>query len=208
MKRIFFFAVLSLLANTFLSAQTSTKAVNTALLLVDIQEFYFPSGENKGLVGAEEASLVGKKILDEFRKNNKLIIHVQHKAKNGFDIHKNVTPLPNEKVFVKEEVSCFNGTGLLKYLQSKEVKRLIIIGMQTHMCLEAATRAAYDLGFECIVIDDACATRNLDYNGKTIKAEDVHNSTLSTLSGGGYAKVISSKNFVQNIDKYLNSVKY
>jgi nicotinamidase-related amidase len=46
------------------------------------------------------------------------------------------------------------------YLVSLKVKRLVICGMQTQMCVEATTRAAYDLGFKCIVVEDACATRN------------------------------------------------
>ena len=47
--------------------------------------------------------------------------------------------------------------GVMAYLKEAEVEKLVIVGMQTHMCLEAATRAAHDLGFECVVVADACA---------------------------------------------------
>ena len=77
---------------------------------------------------------------------------------------------------MKDEVSAFNGTKLLKYLKKKGIKRLVIVGMQTHMCVEGAVRAAYDLGFECILVHDACATRPLTHGGKTVKAGDVHSS--------------------------------
>jgi nicotinamidase-related amidase len=92
---------------------------------------------------------------------------------------------------------------LLEYLKSNGVNRLVIIGMQTHMCLEAATRAAHDFGFDCIVVGDACATRDLTFGDKVVKAEDVHNSTLATIAGGGYGKVIELKTFKADPDTYI-----
>lgn len=68
---------------------------------------------------------------------------------------------------------------------------------------EAAVRAGHDFGFECIVVHDACATRDLMFNDRIIKAEDVHASTLATIAGGGYGKVIDLKTFKENTDKYL-----
>jgi len=67
--------------------------------------------------------------------------------------------------------------------------------MQTHMCLEAATRAAADLGFECVVIGDACATRDLEFGDHTVAAADVHASTLATLDRT-YAKVVDTETFL------------
>lgn len=176
--------------------------IKTALLIVDIQNFYFP-GDGPGLVNAETASLKAKEILEIFREENQLVVHVRHKSDNGFEIHKNVEPLTDEKVITKEEVNSFQNTDLLEYLKSNNISRLVIIGMQTHMCLEAAVRAAHDFGFECIVVHEACATRDLKFNGKIVKAEDVHASTLATISGGGYGKVIDLKTFKENTDKYL-----
>ena len=89
--------------------------------------------------------------------------------------------IDGEAVFTKSEVSCFNGTEVLAHLKKLGVTRLVLVGMQTHMCLEAATRAAHDLGFECVVVGDACATRDLSFHGTTVKAADVHASTLATL---------------------------
>jgi nicotinamidase-related amidase len=56
-------------------------------------------------------------------------------------------------------------------------------------------RAGYDLGFEIILIDDACATRDLTYGDATVKAADVHHSTLSSLDGT-YAKVIDTESYL------------
>jgi len=120
------------------------------------------------------------------------LVHIAHKG--GGNIHALVEPLPGETVFIKEYVSCFRETPLLGYLREREVKRLVIAGMMTHMCVEAATRAAADLGFETILIGDACATRDLKYDDRVIPARDVHLSTLSTLRA--YATILSADEFL------------
>jgi nicotinamidase-related amidase len=202
MKRILSFVLTLLIFPYSVNSQQKGDNIKTALLIVDIQDFYFP-GDGPGLVNAEQASLNAKEILKIFRENNQLVIHVRHKTNKGFAIHKNVEPIPNEKVITKEEVNSFQGTDLLDYLKSNNITRLVIIGMQTQMCLEAAVRAGHDFGFECIVINDACATRDVRYMEKIVKAEDVQTTILATITDGGYGKVTDLKTFKENIDKYL-----
>lgn len=182
--------------------EQKNEPMKTALLIVDIQNFYFP-GEGPGLVHAEEASLAAKEVLQIFRDQKQLVVHIRHQSKKGFEIHKNVAPLPNEKVITKEEVNSFNKTDLLEYLRTNGVNRLVIIGMQTHMCLEAAVRAAHDYGFGCIVVQDACATKDMKFGAKTVKAEDVHTAVLATLTIGGYAKILDLSEFKKDAQLYL-----
>jgi nicotinamidase-related amidase len=171
-------------------SQTKVKIQNdtlpTALLLIDIQDFYFPGGKLP-LVNPEAASEKASEILKMFRSRNLPVIHIQHKG--GSPIHRNVAPAEGEKVITKNEANSFNGTDLLNYLDFLKVKRLVICGMQTQMCVEATTRAAYDLGFKCIVVEDACATRNLKYGRRTVFAVDVQTCVFTTLNGY-YASVI------------------
>ena len=188
-------------------AQQKNSAVKTALLIVDIQNFYFP-GEGPGLVHAEEASLAAREVLKIFREQKQLVVHVRHKSTKGFEIHQNVSPLPDEKVITKEEVNSFQKTDLLEYLKSKEINRLVIIGMQTQMCLEAAVRAAHDFGFECIVIQDACATRDLKFGERMVKAEDVQTAVLATITDGRYGKVIDLNQFKEHTSDFLFEKKY
>jgi nicotinamidase-related amidase len=164
-------------------------------LIIDVQDFYFPGG-SVPLVNPEPASLNAKKILKKFREKSLMVIHVRHNAKSGAGIHANVKPVKGEKVISKNYANSFKDTDLLEYLNKHQMKRLVIVGMQTHMCVEAATRAGGDLGFECILVHDACATRALKFQEKLISAEDVHYSTLSTLSRT-YAKVIDTKTFLE-----------
>lgn len=202
MKKIILTAVTLLLITNTTRPQENDIRVNSALLLVDIQNFYFP-GEGPGLVNAEEASLKAKEVLEIFRELSRPVVHVKHLASRGFEIHPNVAPLTGEKIIVKEEVNCFLNTDLLEYLQKINITRLVITGMQTHMCLEAAVRAAHDFGFECIVIADACATRDLIYSGHTVKAEDVHASTLATISGAGYGIVTTLDSFKAEKENFI-----
>jgi nicotinamidase-related amidase len=184
------------------NSRQKSDSIKTALLIVDIQDFYFP-GDGPGLVNAEQASLTAKEILQVFRDKKQLVVHVRHKSSKGSEIHKNVEPISNEKIITKEEVNSFLGTDLLEYLRGNHINRVVIIGMQTQMCLEAAVRAAHDYGFECVVVQEACATRDLKFGGKVVKAEDVQTSTFATITDGGYGKVIEMKVFKENADKYL-----
>jgi len=168
----------------------------TALLIIDIQDFYFPGGKVP-LVEPEAAAANTALILAAFRAEGKPVVHVRHDFEPGGAIHASVAPKEGEKVFTKTEVSCFNGTKVLAHLEEMGIKKLVIVGMQTHMCLEAATRSAYDLGFECVVVGDACATRDLTYGDRTVPAADVHASTLATLDRT-YAKVVDTKTFLAN----------
>ena len=163
----------------------------TALLIIDIQDFYFPGGKVP-LVEPEAAAANAARVLAAFRAEDKPVVHIRHDFEPGGSIHASVAPIEGERVFTKTEVSCFNGTKVLAHLKQIGVERLVIVGMQTHMCLEAATRAAHDLGFECVVVGDACATRNLKYGDRTVPAADVHASTLATLDGT-YAKVVDTE---------------
>ena len=189
MKKTILLFLCSILMAGFLAAQEP--ALKTALVLIDIQDFYFDTTKAP-LTGRYEASLQSRKILEHFRETGQEVVHIMHKG--GGDIHEYVAPLSGETVFVKEYVSCFRETPLLDYLREKEVERIVIVGMMTHMCVEAATRASDDLGFETVLIYDACATRDLNFGEEVVSAKDVQLSTLSTLRS--YAKVITAEEFL------------
>lgn len=175
-----FIILLWSLACLFAPAHAEESPEGTALLLIDIQNFYF---EGKGaLIEPEKAAENAARLLDHFREEGGLVIHVRHESSSGGEIHRIVAPEAGEKMITKKSVNAFKDTDLLDFLTKKSVKNLVICGMMTHMCLEAAARAAADLGFQITVIADACATRDLQYGAQTVKAVDVHLSTLATLS--------------------------
>ena len=161
---------------------------NYALLVIDIQNFYFPGGRSE-LVEPGKAAEMAAMAIDRARDMDNPVIFIQHKAASGMEINELVEPLPGEKIFVKEEVNSFLGTGLKEHIDGLEIDTLVICGMQTQMCVEAAVRAAHDFGYSVILLHDACATRNLKFGDREVIAADVHASTLATLKS--YAQVIS-----------------
>lgn len=48
-----------------------------ALLIIDVQNFYFEEGDNR-LFEPEKAANQIAKVLDYFRKTNQTVIHIQH----------------------------------------------------------------------------------------------------------------------------------
>ncbi|MFV5688755.1 cysteine hydrolase family protein [Flavobacterium sp. ZT3R25] len=166
--------------------------MSKALIIVDIQNDYFENGAME-LVGSLKASENAKQILSKFRSEKLPIVHIQHLSvapgstfflpeTEGQEIHENVKPLEGEKVIEKYYPNSFRDTGLLEYLKSQNVTELVFVGMMTQMCIDATVRAAKDLEFKCTVIGDACATRDLEVNGKQVKAADVQTAFLAGLS--------------------------
>lgn len=201
MKR-FLYIIPIIFAATTLYAQ-QTQEIKPALLIVDIQYFYFPTATAPGLDGAVEAAAAASEVLRIFRSSSLPVIHIKHDAAQGADIYPDVLPVDGEKVITKKSVNSFLNTDLSEYLKGKGINRLIIIGMQTHMCLEAAVRAAADSGFDCIVVSNACATRDLKFGETIVKAADVQASTFESLVYGRYAKIVTLTEFKSATEKYL-----
>lgn len=208
MKRLTILIVLTFGLN-FVFAQNDNK-MNTALLIIDIQNDYFEGGKAQ-LVDPDKASSNTKLILEKFRKSNLPVVHIQHIANRpgatffvpdtkGAEIHNDVKPLDTERVIVKHYPNSFRETSLLDYLKSKDITELVICGMQTHMCVDATTRAAKDLGFNCIVIGDACATKDLEVNGVKVKAADVQTAFLSALNYF-YSKVMTTEQYLLRVQQ-------
>lgn len=177
------------------SSSFSQKAESekTALLIIDIQDFYFSGGKME-LVNPQAAADKTAILLKYFRAKGMPVIHIKHESDAQSDIQKTIVPIEGEKIITKTEVNSFNGTDLNEYLKSLGVKNLVICGMQTHMCVEGAVRAGYDLGYKITLVHDACATRDLKWGDEVVPAKMVHLSTLVTLKN--YAKVISVDEFL------------
>ena len=176
--------------------------MDKALLLVDIQRDYFPGGRME-LVGALAASQAAQTLLHHFRATGWPIIHIQHISlqkgatfflpdTEGSYIHENVEPLPGEVILRKHTPNSFLGTDLNEHLLSLRAKEIVICGMMSHMCIDATVRAAFDQGYACLVPHDACATRNLVWNGTEIPANHVHGAFMAALAAV-YAKVLRAE---------------
>lgn len=181
--------------------------MNDCLILVDLQNDYFAGGQMK-LVGTEQAAANAQLLLSKFRGDHKPIVHIQHLAMQpgatfflpgsyGAEINVMVAPKKGESVLVKNYPNSFRETTLLETLKNWKISNLVICGAMSHMCIDATTRAAFDHGFSCVVAEDACATKDLAFHGKTIKAADVHASFMAALSAP-YAKVTATKEIINS----------
>ena len=159
------------------------------------------------LVGIREAVIKAQELLSFFRDNRWPTFHIQHISKQenatffrpdtpGIEIHDSIKPLSDDRIIKKNYPNSFRETGLLEELNKDRITQLIICGAMSHMCIDATTRAAFDFRFQCKVIQDACATKNLEFGGKTIAAEQVHGSFMAAL-GSAYAQVLSLEEFIK-----------
>jgi nicotinamidase-related amidase len=175
--------------------------MKTALLIIDIQKDYFPGGKHP-LVNPLEAAQKAYMLLQCFREHSGHHVHIQHISKEpdatffisgdrGTDIHDSVAHFEGEPIVYKHEPNAFLDTDLLELLKNWGIERVVICGMMTHMCVDATARAASDLGFQVIVAEDACATRDLKYGDTTIPAEYVHKAFLAALKS--YGRVMKSE---------------
>jgi nicotinamidase-related amidase len=191
---------------TIYAQQQSKANMETALLLIDIQNDYFENG-TMALVGSDKASENAKLILNNYRANHQMIVHIQHIATSpaatfflantkGVEINDNVKPLGSEKVIVKHYPNSFRETELLDYLKSKNITNLVICGMMTHMCVDATTRAAKDMGFNIVLIGDACSTKDQEINGQKVKAKEVQKSFLAALNYY-YSTVLTTQQYLE-----------
>lgn len=154
----------------------------------------------------EFAAEKAKDLISCFRKNNWPVVFIQHLAIKptasffipgtfGVEIHKSIQPLENETVITKHFPNSFRDTSLHEHLQRLQISDLVICGAMTHMCIDTTTRAATDLGYSCLLIHNACATRDLVFNDRTVKAADVQIAYMAALNGS-FAKVISIEEFL------------
>lgn len=167
--------------------------IKSALLLVDIQNDYFKGGQME-LVSMENAAINARKLLERSRAAKTPIFHIQHVSTrpgatfflpntHGVEINDLVKPLTDEAVITKHYPNSFRDTPLHDLLTQQSIKKLIICGAMSHMCIDTTTRAAFDLGYKSVVVSDACATKELSFNNLRVSAEHVHAAYMAGLNG-------------------------
>jgi nicotinamidase-related amidase len=176
-----------------------------ALVVIDVQNDYFPGGRWT-LSGIEAAADNVARLLAAARNSGELVVHVRHEFPTadapffapgsvGAEIHPKVLNLPGEEVVLKHQINSFRETNLGHILQQHDIADVVICGAMSHMCVDAATRAANDFGYRCTVIHDACASRDLEFQGVKVPAEHAHAAFMAALEFG-YARVVSTEEFL------------
>jgi nicotinamidase-related amidase len=176
-----------------------------AVLVVDLQNEYFPAGKLP-LAGIEEAVAHAARVIDDARTKGDPVIHVRHEfpapdapffipGTEGVRIHPAVAPVEGEPVVLKNYPNSFLKTDLKKLLDAKGIEEVVVIGAMSHMCIDATTRAASDLGYKAIVVHDACATMDLAFGDQVVPAAQVHAALMAALAFA-YATVTTTDAFL------------
>jgi nicotinamidase-related amidase len=179
-----------------------------ALILIDIQNDYFTGGR-WALEGQEAAAANATRLLAAARAAGDFIVHVHHEFESaeapffvpgtaGAEIHPDVTPLPGETRVLKHKANAFRGTNLKELLDAAGIRSVTLAGSMSHMCVDAGARAAADYGYEVTVIEDACATRALEFSGLTVPGPQVHAAFMAALQFA-YARAISTQDYLAGL---------
>lgn len=175
------------------------------LIVVDLQNEYLPTGKLP-LSGIEAAAANAAKIIADARAKNIPIFHIRHEFANGeapvfvpgsdgVKIQPTVAPTGDEPVIVKNYVNSFRDTDLKQQLDNCGVEEVVIIGAMSHMCVDACVRAAVDMGYSATIVHDACATLDLEFNGVTVPAAQVHAAMMAAFEFG-YGTVTSTQAYL------------
>ena len=119
---------------------------DTALILIDIQNDYFPGGSWE-VDKMESVAANAARLLDHARSAGQLVIHIRHEAGSdqapffrpgtqGAQIHDAVKPLATEAVVLKHRPNSFHETDLLDRLRDAGVAKVTICGAMTQMCVD------------------------------------------------------------------------
>lgn len=111
-----------------------------------------------------------KRIIDAARENQIEVIYFQHDDGPGtgfsigdedFEIANQVTPMDEEKVFVKDINSCFGNEEFVDYIKNEDT--LMVVGLQTNFCIDATVKSAFERGYKVIIPQGANSTFDNDY---------------------------------------------
>lgn len=158
-----------------------------ALIIIDIQIGVFDGSSIPPVSGAKKLLSNITLLIEKARDAAVPIIFVQHKGERehplehgtkGWDFHPKLAVTDKDPVIQKSTPDSFYHTDLQDNLVSRNIKRLMIAGIQSEFCIDTTCRQAFSLGYEVILIEDAHSTWDTDQ----LNASQIinhHNSTLS-----------------------------
>jgi len=161
-----------------------------ALLIVDMQDFFLNPKSHAYLPAVEVIIESIKKLQNEFKKNDRLVIFTKYGLKTNAeeltimdkwwgDSLKISDPLAkidarfeikDEIVLEKSTYDCFKDTSLHDLLVKSNCKQIVIAGVATHLCCETTARSAFCYDFEVFLPIDCLATYTEELHLNTLKA--------------------------------------
>ncbi|MGD0141646.1 MAG: cysteine hydrolase family protein [Rhizomicrobium sp.] len=166
--------------------------MTTALVVIDVQQGMFAMPDFQPYDGEAVVDRIAG-LIAKARASGAAVFFVQHDGgpddpfhpgKPGFPFHPKLTPRTGDDVTVKHHGSAFHDTDLDTKLRKAGIDTLVITGMQSEYCVDAAVRSAHEHHYNVVLVSDGHSTGDT----RVMKAKDIiahHNETL----GGSYATV-------------------
>jgi nicotinamidase-related amidase len=165
---------------------------HAVLLSIDMQQAFdaapWPCRWN------HEVDSNGLALLAAWRAARRPIIHVRHDSVQpgstlapgmpGNAFRTGFGPKGDEPLITKSVNSAFIGTDLDERLKQLGAKHIVAFGISTDMCVSTTVRMGANLGWDMILVSDACDCFDLPcpYGGDWIPAEQVQSAHVATLA--------------------------
>lgn len=81
-----------------------------------------------------------------------------------------IAPRPGEPVLVKTGASGFTGSPLERVLGNRGIRVLVLCGVSTTYCVESTLRDGADRGYDCVLVEDACADMTAEFHRRGIES--------------------------------------
>ena len=184
-----------------------TYFARTVLLPIDMQQAFdgtpWPKSWNT------HVDQNGLAVLQAWRKAKLPIIHVQHNSvvagsslapgHKGNNFRPGFAPMQGEPLVTKSVNAAFIGTDLELRLRRMDIRKIVTFGIATDMCVSTTFRIGSNLGFEMVLVEDACNCFDLpDGKGGTIPASAIHQAHLATL-GFEFGKVVTTAELLKQL---------
>ncbi len=170
------------------------------LLVVDTQDLIMTSDLHEFDTLVENL----KSLIATARNNNCEVIYIRHddgveltESLEGFNIYSEFAPKDNEKIFNKNFNSAFKNTGLHEYLQGRNEKQIMIVGLMTNYCIDATIKVGFELGYEMIIPEDCNSTESNQF----MSAEATYNYYNKFIWAGTFGKSVA---FEEAVDLLKN----
>ena len=159
--------------------------MNKALLVIDLQNDYFPKG--KFPLWNTEVTLGNiERAIDMAKAKSVVVVHIQHIANpdmglapffnegtEGAEIHPSIlAAAPDAPIVVKEFADSFVNTNLEDTLSERRITDLLVCGMMTQNCVTHTAISKSAEKYNVCVLPDCCTTVD----------EMIHNIALHALS--------------------------
>jgi nicotinamidase-related amidase len=143
---------------------------DTALVVIDVQVGMFAPADP--VYQGDDLLTKIASLLAKARQAGIPVIYIQHRSERkghplelgtaGWQIHPSIPPLEGDTVIHKHMPDSFYKTNLQQHLQAQGIKKLIIVGIQTEMCVDTTCRRACSLDYDVTLVKDAHSTWNTE----------------------------------------------